>query len=206
MTGLSESLWLALLLGVGFGFFLERAGLGSSVKLAAQFYLTDLTVFKVMFTAIVTALVGLGTLSAVGLVDLARIELPRTFVLPQLVGGLVFGVGFVVGGYCPGTGCVGLSSGRLDAVAVVVGMLVGAFAFAEVYPLLAGFYVSTPLGPVTLPELAGVPGWVGGLAIVAMAGAGFALAEWIERRNGRALVPPPAPVDTRRSVRPASTA
>jgi len=183
MTGLSESLWLALLLGVGFGFFLERAGLGSSVKLAAQFYFTDLTVFKVMFTAIVTALVGLGAFSAVGLVDLARIELPRTFVLPQLVGGLVFGVGFVVGGYCPGTGCVGLSSGRLDAVAVVVGMLVGAFAFAEVYPLLAEFYVTTPLGAITLPELVGIPGWVGGAAIAAIAGAGFWLAEKIERRH-----------------------
>ena len=183
MTGLSESLWLALLLGVGFGFFLERAGLGSSVKLAAQFYLTDLAVFKVMFTAIVTALVGLAALAALGVVDPARIELPGTFVLPQLVGGLVFGVGFVVGGYCPGTGCVGLASGRLDAVAVVAGMLAGSFAFAEAYPLLAGFYQATPLGPVTLPELAGIPGWAGTLAVVALAGGGFALAEKIERRR-----------------------
>ena len=183
MTGLSESLWLALLLGVGFGFFLERAGLGSSVKLAAQFYLTDLAVFKVMFTAIVTALVGLAALSALGVVDLARIELPGTFVLPQLVGGLVFGVGFVVGGYCPGTGCVGLASGRFDAVAVILGMLAGSFAFAEAYPLLATFYQATPLGPVTLPELLGIPRWAGTLAVVALAGGGFALAGKIERRR-----------------------
>lgn len=183
MTGLSESLWLALFLGVGFGFFLERAGLGSSVKLAAQFYLTDLAVFKVMFTAIVTALVGLAALSALGVVDLARIELPRTFVLPQLVGGLVFGVGFVVGGYCPGTGCVGMVSGRLDAMVVVAGMLAGSFVFAEAYPLLATFYQATPLGPVTLPELVGIPGWAGTLAVVALAGGGFALAERIERRH-----------------------
>ena len=183
MTGLSESLWLALFLGVGFGFFLERAGLGSSVKLAAQFYLTDLAVFKVMFTAIVTALVGLAALSTVGVVDLARIELPGTFVLPQLAGGLVFGVGFVVGGYCPGTGCVGLASGRLDAVAVILGMLAGSFAFAEAYPLLATFYQATPLGPVTLPELLGIPGWAGSLAVVALAGGGFVLAERIERRR-----------------------
>jgi uncharacterized membrane protein YedE/YeeE len=183
MTGTSESLWLALALGLGFGFFLERAGLGNSVKLAAQFYLTDLTVFKVMFTAIVTALVGLGALSIVGLVDLARIELPGTYLLPQLVGGLVFGIGFVVGGYCPGTGCVGLASGRLDAVAVVGGMLAGSFVFAEAYPRLAGFYGATPLGPVTIAELVGVPGWVAGAAVVALAAAGFALAERIERRG-----------------------
>jgi uncharacterized membrane protein YedE/YeeE len=183
VTGLSESLWLALGLGLGFGFFLERAGLGSSVKLAAQFYLTDLAVFKVMFTAIVTALVGLAALSATGVVDPARIELPGTFLLPQLVGGLVFGVGFVVGGYCPGTGCVGLASGRLDAVAVIAGMLAGSFAFAEAYPLLATFYQATPLGPVTLPELAGIPGWAGTLAVVALAAGGFALAERIERRH-----------------------
>ena len=183
MTGVSESLWLALGLGLGFGFFLERAGLGSSVKLAAQFYLTDLTVFKVMFTAIVTALVGLGALSVTGLVDLARIELPGTFVLPQLVGGLVFGVGFVVGGYCPGTGCVGLASGRLDAVAVVLGMLAGSFVFAEAYPALATFYGATPLGPVTLADLVGVPGWVAGAAVVALAAGGFALAERVERRR-----------------------
>lgn len=183
MTGAGQSLWLALGLGVGFGFFLERAGLGSSVKLAAQFYLTDLAVFKVMFTAIVTALVGLGALSAAGLVDLAAIDMPGTFVLPQLVGGLVFGVGFVVGGYCPGTGCVGLASGRLDAVAVVLGMLAGSFAFAEAYPLLAGFYGATPLGPVTIPELLGVPAWVAGVAVVALAAGGFVLAERLERRR-----------------------
>lgn len=188
MTGLTESLWLALAIGVGFGFFLERAGLGSSVKLAAQFYLTDLTVFKVMFTAIVTALGGLVLLGALGWVDVARLELPRTFVLPQLVGGLVFGVGFVVGGYCPGTGCVGLSSGRLDALAVVGGMLAGAFAFAELFPLLAGFYTATPLGPVTLAELVGVPHWVGAAVIALVAAGGFALAEWIERRHRAAPV------------------
>ncbi len=136
-----------------------------------------------MFTAIVTALVGLAALSALGVVDPARIELPGTFVLPQLVGGLVFGVGFVVGGYCPGTGCVGLASGRLDAVAVIGGMLAGSFAFAEAYPLLATFYQATPLGPVTLPELLGVPAWAATLAVVALAGGGFALAERLERRN-----------------------
>jgi uncharacterized membrane protein YedE/YeeE len=182
MTALGTSLWIALVIGVGFGFFLERAGLGNSVKLAAQFYLRDLTVFKVMFSAIVTAMIGLFALSGLGLVDLARLEVPGTFLWSQLVGGLVFGIGFVVGGYCPGTGCVALSSGRLDGVAVLVGMSVGVFGFGELFPWLRGLYTASAIGPATLPGLLGWPqGVVVGLvALVALVG--FVAAERLERR------------------------
>jgi hypothetical protein len=183
MSALAENLWLALGIGVAFGFVLERAGLGSAVKLAGQFYLRDLTVFKVMFTAIVTALVGLAMLDAAGVVDRGVIALPDTFLIPQLVGGLVFGVGFIVGGYCPGTGCVGMASGRGDGVAVVLGMLAGVLVFGELYPLLATFYTLTPLGPATLPDVLPLPGPTAGLAVVALAVAGFAAAEWWERRR-----------------------
>ncbi len=182
MTALAENLWLALAIGVAFGFVLERAGLGNAVKLAGQFYLRDLTVFKVMFTAIVTALVGLALLASVGAVDLGRIELPATFLLPQLVGGLVFGAGFVIGGYCPGTGCVGFASGRLDALMVVAGMVTGVYVFGEVFPLLAGFYSATPLGPVTLADLLQIrfgiaSAMLAGFAVLTLVGA-----EWVERR------------------------
>jgi uncharacterized membrane protein YedE/YeeE len=183
MTALGTSLWIALAIGVGFGFFLERAGLGNSVKLAAQFYLRDLTVFKVMFSAIVTAMLGLFLLSTVGLVDLARLEVPGTFLWSQLIGGLVFGVGFVIGGYCPGTGCVALSSGRLDGVAVLVGMGVGVFGFGELFPWLRGLYTASAIGPATLPGLLGWPHAVvvGLVALVAFAG--FVAAERIERQS-----------------------
>ena len=182
MTALGTSLWIALVIGVGFGFFLERAGLGNSVKLAAQFYLRDLTVFKVMFSAIVTAMIGLLALSALGLVDLARLEVPGTFLWSQLLGGLVFGIGFVVGGYCPGTGCVALSSGRLDGVAVLVGMSVGVFGFGELFPWLRGLYTASAIGPATLPGLLGWPqGVVVGL-VTLVALAGFVAAERLERR------------------------
>lgn len=188
MNALTQNLWLALAIGVAFGFVLERAGLGSAVKLAGQFYLTDLTVFKVMFTAIVTALVGLALLDLAGVVERSAIALPDTFVLPQLAGGLIFGVGFVVGGYCPGTGCVGMAAGRGDGVAVVLGMLAGVLAFGELYPALAAFYTATPLGPATLPEVLPLPGPTAGLAVVGLAAAGFAAAEWWERR--RSVTPP----------------
>ena len=98
LFGESTSLVFALTIGLGFGFALERAGFGSGRKLAAQFYLTDLTVFKVMFSAIVTAMVGLYILSRIGVLDLSLIYHLPTYLVPQLVGGLLFGVGFVVGG------------------------------------------------------------------------------------------------------------
>ena len=97
LFGESTSLVIALVIGLGFGFVLERAGFGSGRKLAAQFYLTDLTVFKVMFTAIVTAMIGLYLLSRIGLLDLSLVYRLPTYLVPQLVGGLLFGVGFVIG-------------------------------------------------------------------------------------------------------------
>ena len=96
---LSYTLPIALLIGIGFGFFLERAGFGSARKLVAQFYLTDLSVFKVMFTAIVTAMVGMTVLSRVGFLDMTLIPLIGTYLVPMIIGGLVLGAGFVIGGY-----------------------------------------------------------------------------------------------------------
>jgi hypothetical protein len=181
-VGPSAGLLVALGLGLAFGFFLERGGLGNAVKLAGQFYFTDLTVFKVMFAAIVTAMLGLFWLAAAGVVRLPLVFVPPTFVLPQLAGGLVFGVGFVVGGLCPGTSCVSASSGRLDGIAVLVGMVGGILVFNEAFPLIEAFYRSTPLGSLTIPQAIGVPHGVVVAATVAAALLGFAAAERIERR------------------------
>lgn len=172
----------ALLFGVGFGWFLERGGLGNARKIAAQFYLTDMTVLKVMFTAIVTTALGIAVLSAAGVLDPARLYVMPTFVLPQLVGGLVFGVGFVMGGLCPGTSCVAFASGRWDGLALIGGMLVGIVAFNETFPLLAGFYESTPMGAVTLSGAAGIPFGAAVVLLAVIAGAACLLAERIERR------------------------
>jgi uncharacterized protein len=167
----------AFAIGVAFGFALERAGLGSARKLIGQFYLTDFTVFKVMFTAIVTAMLGAFWLSRLGLVDLSSVYVPRTWLLPQLAGGLIFGVGFVVAGLCPGTSCVAAATGRGDGLAVVAGLFAGVLLTP-----LGGFYESTSRGAWTLPELLHVPYGVVVLAVVLLALAGFAVAERIERR------------------------
>ena len=94
---------IAVLLGIGFGFCLERAGFGSARKLTAVFYLHDMSVVKVMFTAIVTTMAGLFLLSSAGLIALTDLYIEPTSYPAQLLGGLVFGAGFVIGGYCPGT-------------------------------------------------------------------------------------------------------
>ncbi len=179
--GDAASLGIALLLGVAFGWFLERGGMGSARKIAAQFYLTDLAVFKIMFSAILTTLLGLFWLSRIGWIDLALLGVPETFVLPHIAGGLVFGVGFVMGGLCPGTSCVAASTGRIDGLMVLLGMMTGILGFGFAYPALAGFYESGARGVWTLPQAMGLP-WGAVVSIVVAAGlGGFLLAERIER-------------------------
>jgi uncharacterized membrane protein YedE/YeeE len=176
------SLVVAFAVGIGFGFFLERAGFNSARKLAAQFYFTDLTVFKVMFTAIITAMLGVYWLSALGVMDLSLVYLTPTFLLPQMVGGLVLGFGFVVGGYCPGTACVGVATGRIDALVLFAGIFAGIIGFNEAYPLVSGFYNATDYGQLTLPQVTGLPYGFLVFVVVLLALAGFAGAEWVEKR------------------------
>jgi hypothetical protein len=153
LFGNDTALLLAVVIGIGFGFFLEQAGFGSSVKLAQQFYFRDLTVFKVMFSAIVTAMLGLFWLSWLGFIDLSLVRVLPTYVVPQLVGGLVFGAGFVMGGYCPGTCCVAAVTGKMDGWIHLTGMFGGIILFGEIFPLIEGWYSSTPMGEITLSHL-----------------------------------------------------
>lgn len=122
-----------LVCGVLFGFVLENAGFGSPSKLTGQFRLTDWSVFKVMFTAIVVAAVGLWAMRVVGLLAPDILYVPQALVMASAVGGALIGAGFAIGGYCPGTSMVGMSSGRLDALVFVVGLFIGTTAFAGFY-------------------------------------------------------------------------
>lgn len=182
------SLVVAFIIGIGFGFFLERGGFGNGRKLAAQFYFTDMTVLKVMFTAIVTAMVGLYYLSVFGLVDLSLVYVNPTYILPQTLGGLILGIGFVIGGYCPGTSCVAISTGRIDGLVYLLGIIAGIFVFGEAYPMLKDFYSATPMGQITLPQLFDLPYGVLVFAVVVMALGAFAAAEWGEKKLGSRIV------------------
>ncbi|MCK9380777.1 MAG: YeeE/YedE family protein [Sulfuritalea sp.] len=174
-----------LLCGILFGYVLENAGFGSPVKLSAQFKLSDWAVFKVMFTAIVVAAVGLWLLRLVGLMKPDSIAVPQAALMASAVGGALVGAGFAVGGYCPGTSVVGLFSGRLDALVFIVGVVLGTAGFAVFYgaalkSLKAAWLIAegdtftdvygTP-EPVVLAVL--------GLALIAI----FYFGSWFERRG-----------------------
>ena len=179
--GDETSLIVAFVIGIAFGWFLERAGFGSAKKLVSQFYLNDLAVFKVMFTAIVTAMLGVFYLGWMGVLDLNLLYLPDTNLWPQLVGGLVLGVGFVAGGYCPGTSLVAIATGKIDAIFFVAGVLFGVLAIGEAFPLVRGFYESGNFGRLTLPEVFHLSYGMVVFLVVLMALGGFMLAEWAER-------------------------
>ncbi len=182
------SLIVAFAIGIGFGFFLERAGFGSARKLAAQFYLRDMTVLKVMFTAIVTAMLGLFYLNWIGFIDLSLVYTSNTYLLPQIAGGLILGFGFVIGGYCPGTSCVAVSTGRIDAIVFLIGVMAGIFFFGEVFPLLSGFFYSTNMGVITLPELINLPYGMIVFFVVLISIGAFAASEWAEKKFGNKKV------------------
>jgi len=175
-------LGLAVLFGMVFGLSLERAGLGDPHKLTGVFYYQDFTVPKVMFTAIIVAGTGLYLLADLKLLDLTRVYFVPTFFWPQLVGGALFGVGFVVSGYCPGTAVAGLASGKLDALITMIGVGAGTLLFAMLFPALEGFYVSSDLGTATLQKLIGVNHWIVLIVLAAFAGGMFLFFSWYEKR------------------------
>jgi hypothetical protein len=135
-----------------------------------------------MFTAIVTAMLGVTYLAWIGWLDLGLVYLVPTYWIAQVVGGLLLGVGFVVGGYCPGTSMASIATGRVDGLVYALGILGGSVAFAEAFPALKGLYYAGELGTRTLPQALGVPYGVVVFAVVLMALGGFAGAEWVERR------------------------
>ena len=174
----------ALHVGIGFafGFILERAGFGSSKKLTSQFYLNDMSVLKVMFTAIITCMVLVTATTAVGAVDFQKLWVNPTYLASGIVGGLIFGVGFTLGGYCPGTALVALATLKLDGLAFVAGVLGGIFTFGYTLPSVDHFFNDvTNYGRFTLSDWLGLPmPWIT-LAAVAMALGFFVAAEWVER-------------------------
>lgn len=176
------SLIFAFVIGIAFGFALERGGFGRATILAAQFYFTNMRVLKVMFTAIVTAMLGLYYSSVIGFLDLSLIYLTPTNLLPMIIGGLVAGVGFVIGGYCPGTSMVAVVTGKIDAMIYVLGMMFGIFVFGEMFPSIESFFNSSAMGSVTLPQYFDMSYGLVVFLVVLMALSAFAAAEWGERK------------------------
>ncbi|MEK6256485.1 MAG: YeeE/YedE thiosulfate transporter family protein [Chloroflexota bacterium] len=173
-----------LVIGFSFGYVLEIAGFGNSPKLAAQFYLKEMTVLKVMFTAIIVAMVGIFLSSAVGLLDYNLVWVNPTYLWPGIVGGLIMGVGFILGGFCPGTSLVAVATGKIDGIFFVLGVLFGIFTFGETVENFDTFFFSSYMGRFTLPDWLGLStGWVV-ILVVLMALFMFWGAEQLEKIFG----------------------
>ncbi|MBI5668902.1 MAG: YeeE/YedE family protein [Chloroflexi bacterium] len=176
---------LYLLIGIAFGAVLEVSGFGNSKLLAAQFYFKDLTVLKVMFTAIVVAMVLIFLTTALGILDFNLVWVNPTYLMPGIVGGLIMGVGFIVGGFCPGTSLVAAATFKLDGLFFALGAFFGIFLFGETVGFFESFWHSTYLGRFTLDELFGVDMGVVVFGVVLMALFMFWGGEQLERIIGK---------------------
>ncbi len=183
LFGENVSLIIAVIVGFFFGLFLERGGLGNPHKLTGVFYLRDFAVPKAMFSAIIVASAGLYMLGDLKLLDLSRVWIVPTYFWPQIAGGFLFGLGYLIAGYCPGTAVAGLGSGRIDAFVTILGMIAGSLLFAVVYPYLEFFYMSSSMGATTLPGILGIDHWVVISLVFVMAGAMFYAIQLFERKS-----------------------
>lgn len=176
------NLVVALVLGTFFGFVLEQAGFSSSRRLVGVFYGYDMTVLRVFFTAAVTAMAGVLLLGSAGLLDTSAIFVNPTWLLPALVGGAFMGVGFLLGGYCPGTSVCAAAIGKVDALAFVGGGALGVLAYGEAYPWVEPFADATALGPIRVFDSLGISSGLFALLLVLVSVVAFAGATWVERR------------------------
>ncbi len=131
---------IALLLGVAFGYILEASGFSSSRKLAGVFYGYDFVVLRVFMTAVMVAMIGLVYFDHMNWIDISQIFILPTFLTSVIVGGVIMGLGFIMGGYCPGTSFTGVAIGKLDAVFFTAGLYLGIFIFSTAFPLIEGIY------------------------------------------------------------------
>src|SRR5512147_1805899 len=174
------------LIGFAFGFTLEMSGFGNSRKLAAQFYLTDLTVLKVMFTAIVTAMVLTFGAVGLGVLNFGQVWVNPTYLASGILGGLIMGVGFIIGGFCPTTSLAAASTGKVDGMFFVAGGFFGALLFSETEKYFDNWYNNAGYyGRLTLDQVFHLPVGVVVLLVVLMGLFMFWGAEQLERIVGK---------------------
>jgi len=176
---------IALLIGVGFGFSLEQAGFSSSRKLVGMFYGYDTTVIKVFFTGAIVALVGSQFLSYFGLLNLNQVFVNEFYVSASITGGIIMGAGFIMGGFCPGTGLSAMSIGKIDAMVFVLGGLTGAFLFAETYPYIQNLANGSYKGAVKIDEALGISTGFFIFLLITVAVIMFWIGELVEKRFAR---------------------
>lgn len=177
---------VAIFIGIAFGFILEQAGFSTSKKLVGLFYGYDFTVLRVFFTAGVVAMIGVIAFDHWGLLDISLVYINPTFLWSAIVGGLIMGLGFVVGGFCPGTSVCAAAIGKIDAMIFVAGSFLGVLIFAEGFPLFEGLYKAASWGNVRVFDSLGMSQSLFAFLLTAIAVGAFWLTSIIENKiNGK---------------------
>jgi hypothetical protein len=173
---------IAILIGIAFGFVLEASGFSSSRKLAGQFYGYDFAVLKVFFTAALVAVIGVYYMDYLGYLDVNQLYVHPTYLWGAIIGGVIMGVGFVAGGFCPGTSLCAVAIGKIDAIVYVGGIMVGVFIFSELYTIFEPIYDGYFYGNITLEDSLGInPYWfVFIFSIIAIVA--FVVADFVQKR------------------------
>ncbi len=176
---------LAFFIGIAFGWVLESSGFSSSRKLAGIFYGYDTVVLKVFFTGAITCMIGLLFMSLFGWIDLDLVYVNPTYLTSAIVGGVVMGAGFIMGGFCPGTSFTGAAIGKIDGMVFILGLFIGIYAFAFTYTLWEKMYMAKYLGEPKISQSLGMKDGLFGLLLILVALGMFAVAEWAERKFPR---------------------
>ncbi len=180
-VGITGTHLIYVAIGFGFGFILESSGFGDARLLAAQFYFRELAVVQVMFTAIVVAMILVFWCTALGLLDYNALWVKPTYLWPGIAGGVIMGIGFILGGYCPGTSLVSAATLKVDGIFFLLGLIGGMLFFGETVSFINAFWHSGNLGTLTLPELLNLETGVVVVLVVSLALAMFVGFGWLRK-------------------------
>jgi uncharacterized protein len=184
-SGIISPAWdnvIALILGMGFGFALESSGFSSSRKIIGTFFGYDFVVVKVFFTAAIVASIGLLYLNHFGLVNFSALYIQPTFLASAILGGIIMGVGFAMGGFCPGTSVCATAIGRIDGLVFFGGMFIGVFLFSEAFPVLEKLYYSGSKGDKMINSVFGISPELFTFFLVLAALGMFMGAAWVQKK------------------------
>lgn len=173
---------IALLIGLAFGYILEASGFSSSRKLVGVFYGYDFAVLKVFFTAVLVSVIGLYYMDYLSWLDITKLYVHPTFMQSAIIGGIIMGVGFLAGGFCPGTSLTAVAIGKLDAMIFTLGLLIGIFIFSELYPILKPMLSMGDYGNITLDKSIGIPADIIILSIAVLALAAFYFSDLVRAK------------------------
>lgn len=182
IIGNELNLIVAFLIGIGFGFVLEQAGFSTSKKLVGLFYGYDFTVLKVFMTGGLTAMTGVIILTHFGFLDIDLVYINPLYLWSAIVGGLIMGLGFVIGGFCPGTSICAVAIGKIDALYFIIGSFIGVYIFAEGYPLFEGLYKSSFYGSPFIYNTLGISRGLFAFSFITIAIILYWIVSWIQSK------------------------